>query len=203
MVTLLSMLWLLWKVRSWMQVKHLTLTLTAHLYQQIGLKDLMGLRLVLESRSIRYFFWLFSLLRLQWLVTYLTLVRQWTSCYCLWCMPTTASSTSGTSLQWAWITGLISLSQIGLSLPDLVCALLSSYGAKYVFHLLTTVSKCSCVKGTFCFPGSSAVKAVLQLYAWVLDFLLRTSCFSTSGLIYIFLVVKESSPNLHGHAHLW
>lgn len=30
--------------------------------------------------------------RLQWLVTYLTLVRQWTSCYCLWCMPTTASS---------------------------------------------------------------------------------------------------------------
>jgi len=59
--------------------------------------------------------------RFQWLVMYLTLARQWTSCSCHWCMPTIASSTSGTSLQWVWIRGLSSLNQIGPSLLDLVC----------------------------------------------------------------------------------
>ena len=39
--------------------------------------------------------------RFQWLVMYLTLARQWTSCSCHWCMPTIASS------KYVWILFII------------------------------------------------------------------------------------------------
>lgn len=41
---------------------------------------------------VSYYFLCICICRFQWLVIYLTLVRQWTSCCCHWCMHTTALS---------------------------------------------------------------------------------------------------------------